>query len=312
MTRSIVGVDIAKETFDSFALQTKEARHYQYERKEISTFVKWAKKSKVELVVMEATGGYEQRLFIALAEGGVAASVINPKRVRDFAGAKGQLAKTDRIDAEILADYGDKINPPTTELASRKQRQMKSLVRRRKQLLRTRGVEKCRLKQTGDKYARRSLTTIIKCLDKEIERIEGGIKQIILVEPEYKRKDCILQSAPGIGPVTSSVLLSSLPELGQLNRRQIASLIGVAPINRDSGARKNKRPTRAGRKDVRCALYMPMLTIIQHNPKLRTMYQRLVQAGKKRIVALTACMRKLITILNTMLKENIAWNHNLA
>jgi len=312
MTKNIVGVDIAKETFDSFALQNNESRHHQYDKKGISEFVRWAKKNKVELVVMEATGGYEQPLFIALAEKGIHVAIVNPRYVKDFARALGKQAKTDKIDAKILALYGDRIEPEKTSLPPEKQRLMKKLVQRRRQLLGMRTMEKHRVDKTDDKNIKRGIRRIIRCLDREIECLESRIKQIIEHDPQYQKKDRILQSTPGIGAVTSSVLLSSLPELGHLNRRQIAALVGVAPINRDSGKKKGKRYIRAGRKEIRCALYMPMLTIIQHNRKLKKMYDRLVQSGKKKIVAVIACMRKLVTILNLMLKENTAWNHNLA
>ena len=311
MTRNIVGVDIAKETFDSFALQEGKARHHQYDKKGVGAFVRWAKKNKVELVVMEATGGYEQQLFIALSETGIDTAVENPRQVRSFAGAMGKQAKTDRIDAEILALYGERMEPKKRDLPPRTQRLMKKLVQRRNQLIEMRAVEKKRVEQTDMTSIKQSIGRVIRCLDGEIERLESQIQRIIDEDPEYHHKAVIMQSAPGIGAVTSSALLSSLPELGELNRRQIASLVGVAPINRVSGKKQGKRQIRGGRKDVRCALYMPMLTAIRHNHKLKRMYDRLVRGGKKRIVALIACMRKLITILNTMLKENTLWNHNL-
>jgi transposase len=312
MTKNIVGVDIAKDTFDSFALLNNEARHHKYDKKGICDFVRWARKNQVELVVMEATGGYEQPLFIALAEKDIDTAVVNPKQVRDFAGAMGRQAKTDRIDAEILANYGKRMEPQKTDLPAKKQRIMKKLVQRRSQLLDMRTMEKKRVQQADEAKIKRSIARVIQRLDREIEQVESEIRQIIVQDPKYQQKDRILQSTPGIGTITSNVLLSRLPELGQLNRRQIASLVGVAPINHDSGKKKGRRHTRAGRKEVRCALYMPMLTVIRHNRKLKRMYDRLVSNGKKRIVAMIACMRKLITILNLMLKQNTLWNHDLA
>ena len=247
-----------------------------------------------------------------MAEKDIDVAVVNPKCIKDFAGALGKQAKTDKLDAQIIALYAERMDPDKTKLLPEKQRLMKKLIQRRRQLVGMRTTEKYRMEQTDEAKIKQCINRIIKCLDWEIERLESQIKQFIEMDPQYSNKNRILQSTPGIGSVTSSMLLSRLPELGQLNRRQIAALVGVAPINRDSGKKIGKRYIRAGRKEIRSALYMPMLSVIQHNRKLKKMYDRLVLNGKKKIVAVVACMRKLITILNLMLKENMPWNHNLA
>ena len=261
------------------------------------------------LIVMEATGGLETLLYAALTTAGLPAVVMNPRQVRDFAKALGTLAKTDALDARILARFGAAIQPAVRPMKDETTQELTALVTRRRQLLAMLTAEKTRLQQAA-KWIRKDINAHIASLEKRLQTIESHIAAIIKTTPGWKEKDSLLRSVPGVGNVLSMNLLSSLTELGTLNRREIATLVGVAPLNRDSGNFRGNRRVWGGRAKVRAALYMAALSASRFNPVITPFYQRLIAQGKQPKVALTACMRKLLVILNTMVKTQTAWNPN--
>jgi len=307
-----IGIDIAKHTFDLCCLHQKEIRRFENNTKGIRQTTRMLAKLKPKLVVMEATGGYEAMLAAELYAAGLPVAVVNPRRIRDFARANGQLAKTDKLDATVIATFAAKMQPPAQEQIDQNSRLMKALVSRRHQLIRMRTAENNRREHAIDKVIAQSLNRMLRTIDREIQKIEQMIREQLASMPELKTRAKILDSAPGIGETTAAMLVTEVPELGRLNRRQIAMLIGVAPINRDSGTFRGKRMTGAGRRDVRARLFMPTLVATRHNPVIRRFYERLLAKGKTKMTAIIACMRKLITILNTMLARNEAWNPKFA
>ena len=260
-----------------------------------------------DLVVLEATGGMESAAASALAIMGVPVVVVNPRQVRDFAKSTGRLAKTDALDARILAHFAEAVKPEPRPLPSEQARQLSALLSRRRQISEMLTAEKNRL-QSADSTVRRRLKVHIRWLERELSDINGDLDGAIQESPLWRMKSEILKSVPGIGPIVSFTLLSELPELGQLNRKQIAALAGVAPLNRDSGTLTGKRTVWGGRARVRAALYMAALVASRYNPVIRIFYQRLCAAGKPKKVALTACMRKLLLILNSMIRQEEKWN----
>ena len=260
------------------------------------------------LVVLEATGGYERRWAAALLDAAIPVAVVNPKRVRDFAKAAGCLAKTDAIDAAVLAAFAEKLPPRPLEKTSEKQAELQGLVNRRRQVLAMRTMESNRQGQAATAGTRKSISKMLKALDAELGRLEAEIVALIDSDDDWKNKVELLQEVPGVGPVTGVTLVAEVPELGRLNRQEIASLIGLAPFNRDSGQLRGKRCVGGGRGHVRCVLYMAALSATKHNPWLRTFSERLKQAGKPPKVRLLACARKLLTLLNTMLQTNTHWD----
>jgi transposase len=303
-----IGIDIAKHTFDLNCLPQQKIQQFENNKKGIRKAVKMITKLRPKLIVMEATGGYEALLAAELHAAKLPVAVVNPRRIRDFARANGQLAKTDKLDAAVIALFAARMQPPTQEQIDHNSRLMRAMVARRHQLIRMRTAENNRREHVLDRAIGQSLNRIIKTIEREIEQVEQSIREQLDGMPELKAKAHILDSAPGIGETTASMLVTELPELGRLNRRQIAMLIGVAPINRDSGTFRGKRMTGAGRRDVRSRLFMPTLVAIRHNPAIRRFYEHLLAKGKTKMTAIIACMRKLITILNTMVAKNEAWN----
>lgn len=306
------GIDIAKHTFDICSGPQKEIRQFDNNTKGIRQAVRMLTKLRPKLVVMEATGGYETPLAAELYAAGLPVAIVNPRRIRDFARANGKLAKTDRIDAEVIATFAAKMQPPEQEQIDHDSRLMKALVARRHQLIRMRTAENNRFEHALDKVITASLSRILKTIDREIEKVEKLIREQLARMDQLQTKAQILDSTPGIGETTAAMLVTEVPELGRLNRRQIAMLIGVAPINRDSGTFRGKRMTGAGRMDVRSRLYMPTLVAIRHNKIIRRFYRHLLSKGKSKMTAVIACMRKLITILNTIVAKNETWNPQLA
>jgi len=259
------------------------------------------------LIVLEATGGYELALVSELVSAGQRqVAIVNARQVRDFAKASGELAKTDRIDARVIARFGEAIKPVPRPFKDAQTRRLEALISRRRQLLEMLMAERNRLELAQDEYAK-DLRAHIRWLEKRVKDVEGKLKRLIRESPLWREKDELLRGVPGVGDVTSQQLLASLPELGELNRRQIAALAGVAPFARDSGTLKGKRTVWGGRAEVRTALYMAALSASRFNPVIKLFYQRLRAAGKPFKVALTACMRKLLTILNAMIKANRPW-----
>ncbi|MBU1451567.1 MAG: IS110 family transposase [Proteobacteria bacterium] len=312
MVSNSVGVDIAKSSFDLVHHEAGEFKHFQYTPAGIAQCIAWLGTLKPSLVLMESTGGYELPLLNEFLSNSISAAVINPKRIRDFAKAKGRLAKTDKIDAAIIAEFAATFQPPPqTELAELSIK-LKGLAARRRQLVEMRTQEKNRKEHARDKSIAKSIEVIIAALNREIAKIDKQIKSDLDQSPKLKQTSRLLQSMLGIGNHTAMMLACQLPELGALNRRQIAALVGLAPINRDSGQFRGKRMIGGGRVHVRRLLYMPTLVAIQHNPQIKAHYDGLVDKGKRKMVAVTAAMKKRLVILNSMAANEIAWNQNYA
>jgi transposase len=274
-----------------------------------------ASSAPIDLIVVEATGGYERRLVTALGSRGLPVVVVNPRQVRDFAKATGQLAKTDRIDAHVLADFASKIKPELRPLESEEQEELRDFLVRHEQLIQMLVAEKSRLLQAqgGSRHVlRKKIRSHIKFLERELELLDSDLDDTLKKTPLWKEKDDLLQSVPGIGKQTSLTLLAMVPELGTLNAGEIGALIGVVPFNRDSGKFRGKRHISGGRSRVRAVLYMAALVASRFNPVIRAHYQRLVGAGKPKKVALVACMRKLLIVLNAMVKTKTRWQAQLA
>jgi transposase len=306
-----VGIDVAKETVEVAVRPAGErwgARNDEEGRKEL---VRRLRKLAPTLVVMEATGGYEVELALALTEAGLGVRVVNPRQVRDFAKGRGLLAKTDSLDAGILAEYAETYRPEARLLPDEQAREMAALLARRRQLLDMRTAEKNRLEHARGEVRKRILAHVA-WLESEIDRIERNLDDKIRRSPLYVEKNERLQSVPGVGKQTALALILNLPELGTLNRKQIAALAGVAPFNRDSGMNRGKRTVWGGRANVRAVLYMAAVVASRHNKVIRAFYKKLLAAGKPKKLALTACMRRLLTILNAMTRARSSWAPSLA
>jgi transposase len=263
------------------------------------------------LVVLEATGGMEAPLAGALAEANILVAVVNPRQVRDFAKATGRLAKSDAIDAKVLAHFGRAVKPEARPIPDEKARELKGLLSRRRQLTEMLTAEKNRLSSALTRV-RPQVEEHIHWLEERLKELDKDLHQALRDSPIWREKEGLLRGVPGVGPGLVITLLAELPELGTLSRRQIAALVGVAPLNRDSGTLRGKRTTWGGRATVRAVLYMATLAATRCNPLIRAFYQRLCAVGKPKKLALTACMRKLLTILNAMLKHSTHWNPSYA
>jgi len=306
-----VGVDVSKDRLDVAVLPSGESWSTANQDEDIKSLVKKIRSLKPELIVLEATARLEMPLAIALAAKGLPVAVVNPRQVREFARASGILAKTDRIDAQVLARFGEKMRPEVRPLKDKETRELTALMTRRRQLVAMLVAEKSRL-AAAPQAVRKDIKTHIAWLEKKLSKMNDHLSDKIKNSPVWHEKDALLQSVPGVGPVLSTSLMADLPELGTLNRRQIAALVGVAPFNRDSGAFRGKRCVWGGRRHLRSSLYMATLAATRSNPVIRTFYQRLCEAGKPRKVALTACMRKLLTILNAIIKTQTPWRAQCA
>lgn len=309
--RNCIGMDVAKRFFDVHCLESGRDLRFANDPAGIRQCLTLCRKVQPELIVMEATGGYESLLAGYLQAAGFAVSVVNPRRIRDFARAAGQMAKTDQLDARIIARFAATLQPMPQERIEDNSRKLKALVARRHQLVRMHTAESNRTEHAVDREIQRSIRTLVQTLEKQIEKIDRQIQDHIEQQPELNQRAECLKSVPGIGDITAHMLVTELPELGTLNRRQLAALVGVAPINRDSGQFRGKRMTGGGRRDVRSRLYMPMLAAVRYNPVLKRYYHRLIEEeGKCKMVALVAAMRKMLSIINTMLKKNERWQPN--
>ena len=300
-----VGMDIAKATLDLHALSQPRPRSRQFANSAAGhrRLARWLHALGPAHVVCEASGGYERRVVTALQQAGLAVSVVNPRQVRDFARAQGRLAKTDRLDAQVLAQFGQCLQPAATPAPSLAQRQLAELIARRQQVQQLRVAEHNRLEHTTHPAVRRQLQRHLLGLDNQLHQLQTWISQLIRTEPALAHKVARLSAVVGVGPITAAVLLATMPELGALNRRQAAALAGVAPFNRDSGPRRGHRLIGGGRALARRALYMAALVAAFKNPRFQAFYQRLITAGKAPKVALVAVMRKLIVLLNQLLKN---------
>jgi len=301
-----VGVDVAKTELVAGLRPTGEVWTVSNDETGIQELLQRLRPHGPVLVVIEATGGYERGVVAALAAADIPLVVANPRQVRDFARSTGQLAKTDRIDAQILALFAERVRPEPRPLPDEATRTLSALLARRRQILEMLTAERNRLEHAVP-AVRRDLVQHIRWLERRLRDVDHDLDRTVQSSPVWRAKENLLRSLPGVGPVTSRTLIGSLPELGSLNRKQIAALVGVAPLARDSGTLKGKRLVWGGRAPVRAALYMAALVASRRNPALRAFYARLVAAGKPKKLALTACMRKLLTILNAMVKTNSVW-----
>ena len=312
---SFVGIDVSKAKFDVRILPAGTRMVCAYDDDGIAELMAELARHPDCLVVMEASGGFERRLAAELTTAGYRTAIANPRQVRAFAHGIGVLAKSDPIDARTLAIYAQHVQPRLHRKPAEKQQELTALVVRRRQLLALRTAESNRLQQTAIKSAAKSIRHVLDLLRKELKTLDAEIARLIADNDDWRSQSELLQSVPGVGPATSASLVAELPELGKLNRQRIASLVGLAPFNRDSGdhfvsrnsARRGQRSIWGGRGSVRCALYMAAFNAKQFNPVIRAFAERLKRAGKRPKVVLTACMRKLLVILNTMVRNQTTW-----
>lgn len=305
-----IGIDVSKDRLDVARHPSNETESVNHDRAGIESLVKRFQQIRPTLIVLEATGGVERDVTRALAAAELPVIVINPRQVRDFAKATGQLAKTDRIDARVLAHFAQAVRPSVRPLPDEVTLELRALIARRRQLTEMIVAERNRL-SGASKAVRKRIAAHLRWLEAELEGADKDLDQRIRQSPIWQENEDLLKSVPGIGPIVSRTLLAELPELGKLNRRQIAGLVGVAPYNCDSGRLQGRRAIWGGRASVRAVLYMAALVASRRNAVIRLLYQRLLKAGKARKVALVACMRKLLTILNAMIKHKTRWCENI-
>jgi transposase len=305
--KEFVGVDVSEGGLDVHLLPGGEHAGFSRDRCGIARLVGWLASKGRLLVVVEATGGLERGLGAALAQAGIAVAVVNPRQVRDFARAAGLLAKTDRLDAYALALYGERLRPAPRPARAPADQALAALVLRRRQLAQLIEAERNRARRTEEPLVLASIEAHLGWLQAALGELEGQIDQRLATNPVWREKAGLLASVPGVGTVTASTLIGLLPELGRLDRRAIAALVGVAPFARDSGLMKGRRTIWGGRHQVRAVLYMAALVAVRHNPALRAFYLRLVAAGKAKKLALTAAMRKLVVILNALVRDGQPW-----
>jgi len=302
-----VGIDVSKHQLD-IAIRPGEVRFREAnDDPGIQALIRRLLPLKPRLILLEATGGYEILAAASLRQAGLAAHIINPRQVRDFARSAGRLAKTDKIDAAVLAHFAEALQPSLRPWPDDQQQELAALMSRRRQLVEMIVMEKNRLAMTLSPRVRRSLQTNLQSLKEQLRELEQELHDFLRQSPIWLKKDQLLQSVPGVGPLTSQSLMAWVPELGTLSRQKIAALVGLAPFNRDSGQMRGKRTIWGGRARVRPPLYMATVAACRVNPVIRAFYLRLLAAGKSKKLALTACMRKLLTILNAILKQQQPW-----
>jgi transposase len=304
-----IGIDVSKDTLD---VATTQQQHWSCANDEqaIQALIESLRAQCIERIIMEASGGYEAAVAAGLASAGLPVIVVNPRQVRDFAKAMGRLAKTDRIDAFVLAEFGQKIQPELRMLKDEQTRELEALLVRRRQILSMLTAERQRLALAAP-AVRRDLKEHIHWLVKRLKQSNHALDETLRSSAVWREREELFKPVKGIGKQTLLSLCALLPELGQLDRRKLAALVGVAPYNCDSGTMRGRRHCWGGRADLRSVLYMASLTALRSNPVIRAFYQRLLKAGKPKKVAITACMRKLLTILNAMVRDGAAWNEKL-
>lgn len=303
-----VGIDVAKDSMEVTVHEGNERWNFPNDEAGLAKLVTKMNKVSPCLIVLEATGGYERMVSAELQSKGFPVAVVNPRQIRDFARSAGILAKTDILDAKVISHFAAKMQPAPRILPTEAAKKLGSILIRRRQVVTMLTAEKNRLQQ-ADPAVRKRVKKHVTWLEKELKDINKELKQMVQDDPEWKKKDEIIQSVPGVGPNLSITILADFPELGILNRKQIAALGGVAPFNRDSGKMRGKRTIWGGRDIVRTATYMATFVAVRCNPLLKSFFDRLIAAGKPRKVALVACMRKLLCILNAMLKNRTTWNY---
>jgi transposase len=307
-----IGIDVSKSRLDVHVRPSGEEWSVDNDSKGHARLVGRLAALVPTLVVLEATGGYQAAIAAELAAGKVPVAVVNPRQVRDFAKATGKLAKTDAIDAGVLAHFAAAVRPEPRPFPDELTLELQALVTRRRQLIDMRTAEINRLETCHVQQVRRNIQKMINLLTKQIAKVDDDLDTTIRRSPVWREREDLLSSVAGVGTTTARTMLTQLPELGQLNRREIAALVGVAPFNNDSGKRKGQRGIRGGRAEVRSVLYMATVTAVRCNPQIRTVYERLLAAGKKPKVALIACARKLLTVLNAMMRTNTTWRLDAA
>lgn len=307
-----VGIDVSKATLDVRIEPLGQTLQVAYDEVGTKQLVGRMEEIKPTLIVIEATGGLEVRIATELASKGLSVAVINPRQARDFAKATGQLAKTDQVDAAVLAAFAKAIRPQARPLKDEDTRALDDMVTRRRQLVEMRVQETLRLGTAASKPLQKSLQSHIAWLDKQIAKVDSDLAERLHSSDAWRAKDNLLRSIPGVGTVTIQTILAKCPELGTLNRREIAALVGVAPLANDSGQHRGKRFVWGGRAEVRAVLYMAAISAIRFNKTIKAFAERLKNAGKPPKVVIVACMRKLLTIMNSMLKNNTSWNPKTA
>jgi transposase len=311
MTTAFVGIDVSKDRLDVHVRPAGEAFAAANDPDGAAAVLARLAPAAPALVVLEATGGLEFAAAAALAAAGLPVAVVNPRQVRDFARATGRLAKTDAIDAAVLAHFAEAVRPPARPLPGEAAQQFQALLGRRRELVAMRTAEQNRLPAARSAAVRRNVRDHIGWLDAQLDRLAAELAAAVRASPVWREKDDLLRGVPGVGPAVSCTLLAELPELGALRGRQVAALAGLAPLNRDSGTRRGRRATGGGRAGVRSALYMASLSAARYNPVLRPFYRRLRAAGKLAKVALVAVARRLLVILNAMLRDRRPWDPGL-
>jgi transposase len=308
---TVVGIDVAKAWLDVYVRPAGTLRRVENTEGGCADLTAAVRTVAPALIVLEASGGYEALVVATLATAGLPVVVVNPRQVRDFAKATGQLAKTDALSAAVLAHFGAALQPALRPLPDATAQQLQQWLARRRQLVEMLTAERNRAHQAGPEV-RASIDGVVSHLRRQLKDVEGKLRELIRRSPVWRGHQQLLVTAPGVGPVLTTTLLADVPELGHLNRRKIAALIGVAPLNRDSGQYQGKRTVWGGRAHVRAVLYMATLAATRRNPVIQAFYDRLLQAGKPKKVALTACMRKLLTILNAMVRHQTPWAPTIA
>jgi transposase len=306
---SFVGIDVSKDRLDVHVLPSGRSLTTQRDGSGVEQLVGELRQLAPALIVLEATGGFEATVAAALAATRLPIAVVNPRQIRDFARATGRLAKTDALDAQVIALFAERIRPDPRPLADADSQALAELVARRRQVVEMIGMESNRLHQARNPRVQGMLWATLKTLKDQLAELDRDIDDTVRRSPIWRAADDLLTSVPGIGDVTAHTLIADLPELGQLDRRRIAALVGVAPINRDSGQMRGKRTIAGGRSDVRSALYMATLSAIRWNPVISKHYQRLVERGRPKKVALIACMRRLLGILNAIIRTGTPWQN---
>ena len=301
-----VGIDVGKSTLDIFIYELDLHWQCSNDANDIKTLVSKLARYKLKRIVIEATGGYERNIVYSLAERELPVIVVQPMKIRQFAKAQGVLAKTDKIDSRVISQFGAILQPEPRPIQTLEVRHFRDLLARKRQLMEARTQELNRSHKATATMCR-SHTRSLKFLDKEIAWVDTQLEKHVSSISEWKRTAEILFSAPGVGPAVAHTILGELPEIGQLSNKKIAALCGLAPYNKDSGNMKGKRRIRGGRAPIRTVLFMAMLSAVQHNPVMKKFYKKLVDQGKHKKVALTACMRKMMIILNTMVATNTEW-----
>jgi transposase len=307
MERIFIGIDVAQDRLDAHVRPSDESFAVARNSDGMAALIERLRTLDPYLVVLEATGGFEVTVAAAVVAAEIPLAVVNPRQIRDFARATGQLAKTDALDAKAIARFAEAVRPQPRPVPDAQARALGELVARRRQIIEMMTAERNRRRQLTSRRLVKSVDRLLTVLQQELSELEQDLDEGIRGTPAWRERDELLRSVPGIGNVVARTLIADLPELGRLDRKQIAALVGVAPINRDSGKMRGKRTTWGGRAKVRCILYMAALVASRYNPLLKAFYQRLTSAGKAKKLALTAVMRKLLTILNAMIRDNTRW-----